>query len=302
MITIQQDVRLADYCRFHIGGAADHFAIASSEAELLEALKYARDRGLRHFVYAGGSNLFFDDAGFRGLVIKLEDGGWRLDAAGPEVLVSAGYELGRLVRELGERGHGGLEFLANIPGSVGGAVVGNAGCYGRCVADVLTGARVLDTESDAVESVGPEFLEYDYRHSRLKGTARFVVLEAALALTERSPDEIAAEVKQELEVRRGKHPHDAWCGGSYFKNPSREQPAWRLITEAGMAAARVGEAALSERHANFLVNEGSATAAQVIELTHAIQRAVHDKHGVHLAPEVRYVSATGVEELDYRQD
>jgi UDP-N-acetylmuramate dehydrogenase len=301
MIAMQHDVILADYCRFHIGGPADRFVIASSDAELLEALQYARDHNLRHFVYAGGSNLFFDDAGFRGLVIKLDDGGWRLAAAGPEVLVSAGYELGSLVRELGEQGYGGLEFLANIPGSVGGAVVGNAGCYGRCVADVLTGARVLDTESDSMKSVGPEYFGFDYRHTRLKGTARFVVLEAAFALTRRSPDEIAAEVEHELELRRGKHPHDAWCGGSYFKNPSRGQPAWQLITEAGMAAARVGGAALSERHANFLVNEGSATAAQVIELTHAIQRAVHDRHGVHLTPEVRYVSSSGVAELDYRK-
>ncbi len=301
MITILQDVRLADYCRFHIGGAADHFAVASGDAELLEALMYARDSGLRHFVYAGGSNLFFADAGFRGLVIKLEDGCWRLAGGGREVLVSAGYELGALVRELGEQGHGGLEFLANIPGSVGGAVVGNAGCYGRCVADVLTGARVLDTESDAVDSVGVDFLEYDYRHSKLKGSARYVVLEATFAVTDRVPAEIAAEVEQELELRRGKHPHDAWCGGSYFKNPSRERPAWRLITDAGMAGARVGDAALSERHANFLVNEGSATAAQVIELTYAIQRAVHDTHRVHLTPEVRYVGPEGVVELDCRR-
>lgn len=294
---IQTNVSLAEHCRFNVGGLADQFVQVTKAPDLLEAVAYARRKGLRYFILAGGSNLFFDDTGYRGLVIKLSDGGWQLDIEKRQVTASAGYSLSRLVRELAEEQRGGLEFLANIPGSVGGAVVGNAGCYGRAIADVLVRAQVYDVEEDKQLAAAPPFFDFSYRHSKLKYTSRYVVIDASLRLDPRPQDEIMAEVEEELAVRRHKHPHDARCAGSYFKNPGRGKPAWQVITEAGLADARVGSARLSPLHANFLINEGGATSAQIIELTRLIQRGVERRTGIKLIPEVRYVSPRGVVEL-----
>ncbi|MBN2082310.1 UDP-N-acetylmuramate dehydrogenase [bacterium] len=297
MPTIQQQVSLAGQCRFGVGGHADFFALVSGTQELVTALDYARQRKLRYVVFAGGSNLFFDDAGFRGLVIRLTNGDWHLDDKTGLVTAGAGFELWTLVRELAERGRGGLEFLANIPGSVGGAVVGNAGCYGRSVSEVLEAATVYDVETGEELAVQPEFFEYDYRHSRVKNDPRFVVTSAVLRTTARERTETLSEIAQELDLRESKHPHNAKCAGSYFKNPGRERPAWQVITEAGLAGARVGDAMLSPRHANFLINAGQATSAEIIELTRTIQQGVHAHSGIALTPEVRYVGPTGFVEL-----
>jgi UDP-N-acetylmuramate dehydrogenase len=199
------------------------------------------------------------------------------------------------VRNLAQHDLGGIEFLGNIPGSVGGAVVGNAGCYGRAVADVLVGAKLYDLAAREVVDVNPGYLAFAYRHSRLKDDPDKVVLDATLQLDPRPRESILGDLAEELEQRRQKHPHDAQCAGSFFKNPPGGKPAWQLITDAGMSTARVGRAALSPQHANFLVNEGGATSAQIIELEQSIRRAVYERCGVSLVPEVRYVSPTGVQ-------
>jgi UDP-N-acetylmuramate dehydrogenase len=297
VLDIQQNVILAEHCRFRVGGPADYFTAVTDAASLVAALELAAGQQLRYFILAGGSNLFFDDSGFRGLVIKLVNGGWQLNEDQSLVEASAGYALGALVRELAGEDRGGLEFLANIPGSVGGALVGNAGCYGQAIADVLSTAQVYDTEERRQLGVDNAFFEFAYRHSRLKESARYIALSATLKVAARPGGEVLSEIEDELKARLDKHPHEAWCAGSYFKNPSRDNPAWRVITEAGMADASVGDARLSPRHANFLVNDGTATSAEIIALTHTIQRAVREHSGIELVPEVRYVGPTGVVEL-----
>lgn len=297
MLQVKEKVVLAEHCRFRVGGPADFFACISSAIELEEALDFAHLQGVRYFVYGGGSNLFFDDAGFRGLVIRLQGGLYKLDRADASVCVSAGYDLPLLVRQLAEEDFGGIEFLGNIPGSVGGAVVGNAGCYGKAVADVLFNAEVYDARQRIITVWPLEALGYSYRHSRLKNEPWLIVLGAALKLQARPCQEVLAELQAELLSRLGKHPHEAWCAGSFFKNSSRERPAWRLITEAGMAHARVGGAALSPMHANFLVNAGGATSADILALVRKVQAAVRAQCGLLLKPEVRYVSPTGIAEL-----
>lgn len=297
MLHIREQEPLSEHCRFGVGGPADHYAEVADSAGLISALQFAREHGLRHFIYAGGSNLFFADAGFRGLVIKLSGGDWTLDASGLSATADAGLPLNRLVRELAEQGLGGLDFLANIPGSVGGAVVGNAGCYGRAVADALVGALVFDVATLAERQVGPEFFGFDYRHSKLKYTDQYVLLSATFRVERVDGAAVLAGIRAELEARLAKHPHDAKCAGSYFKNPSREQPAWRVITAAGLADAQVGGARLSPRHANFLINDGGATSADIIALTRLIQQGVKAHIGVELVPEVRYVGPEGVVEL-----
>lgn len=295
---IERNVRLGAECRFGVGGPADYFARVSSATELIQALQFAREHRLDYFIYAGGSNLFFDDNGFRGLVIRMMNGGWRLDEVGASVKVSAGYDLPKLVRELGRQGWGGIEFLGNIPGSVGGAVVGNAGCYGRSITEILTAAEVYLVAEDKLITVGPEWFEFRYRHSKLKYDPNGVVVSAVLKLVRRAPEEILSEVEEELNARLGKHPHDAMCAGSFFKNPSMELPAWKVITEVGMAEAQIGDAQLSPRHANFLVNNGHATATEIIALARQVQQAVKEKLGISLEPEVRYVGERGIEEVN----
>jgi UDP-N-acetylmuramate dehydrogenase len=288
---------LSAHCRFHVGGPADYFARITSPEALEAALRFAHDHSLRYFVYSGGSNLFFDDNGFRGLVLKLEDGGMDVDPERRLVRVSAGYELSALVRELADQNYGGLEFLANIPGSVGGAIVGNAGCYGRAIAQVLEGAVVFDVAEGKLAGQHPEFFEFAYRHSKLKHDNRWIVVSATLKLQDREGAHVHTEVDDELALRLLKHPHTAWCAGSFFKNPSPEYPAWRAISDAGMERAQVGDARLSPLHANFLVNENAATSAQIIELVRLIQRAVKLKLQLELIPEVRYVGPEGIVEL-----
>jgi len=296
MIQVREQVSLAGLCRFRVGGLADYFVQVSGLAELEEALGFAREHRLPYFVYSGGTNLFFDDAGFRGLVIRLKGGSWELAPGCDHVTASTGYTLGALVRELAAKDRGGLEFLGNIPGSVGGALVGNAGCYGKEIADVLREAAVFDTESQEQLTVEPAFFEFAYRHSKLKQTARYIALTATLATVPRPGADVLAELEAELDERQSKHPHDAHCAGSFFKNPSREFPAWRAITEAGLRQARVGDAALSERHANFLVNNGNATSADILALMRQIQAGVQQRLGIELAPEVRYISPGGTAE------
>ncbi len=297
MSFIQEQVVLAEHCRFRVGGLADYFAVISEVEELEMALAFARKHSLRYFVYGGGSNLFFDDAGFRGLVIRLQGGNYKVLSSGRSVLVSAGFDLPLLVRQLAEHDLGGVEFLGNIPGSVGGAVVGNAGCYGQAIADVLGRIEVFDTLTQQVERLLPAAIGFSYRHSRLKLDQQRIVLSAVLNLQLRPGSEVLAEVNTELLSRLRKHPHESWCAGSFFKNPSRERPAWRVITEAGVAHAREGGAALSKMHANFLVNAGGATCADIISLVRKVQQAVREQSGLELVPEVRYVSPTGIIEL-----
>jgi UDP-N-acetylmuramate dehydrogenase len=296
-IQIQQQVPLSEQCRFRVGGSADHFAQVSGEAELGEALAFAAAHGLRYFVYGGGSNVFFDDAGFRGLVVRLTNGGIAIDPAVGTVTAGAGFELAKLIRLAAEAGWGGAEFLGNIPGSLGGAIAGNAGCYGRSIAEVLERAVLLDAMTGEIIDAGPAFMEYGYRHSRLKAETRYIVTAASLRLAPREPVQVINELEQELADRLDKHPHEAWCAGSYFKNPGRHNPAWQLITDAGMKGAQVGGAQISPKHANFLINAGSATSADILALTAQVQRAVQASCGVELRTEVRYVSPTGPVDL-----
>ncbi len=294
-LDIQKRVKLSEYCRFSVGGSADFFVEVASAEEIQEAVRYAKQNKLNYFVYSGGSNLFFDDKGFRGLAIRITGGKFKLLSDGL-VLVDAGYELPKLVRDLASKGWGGLEFLGNIPGSVGGAIVGNAGCYGKSVADILQAARVYSAERNKVEVWKPEDFQFDYRHSNIKDDPDKIVLNATIKTTQRPPKEIIAELEQELDERINKHPHTAKCAGSFFKNPG-EMPAWKAIQEAGLHAFCIGGACLSDKHANFLINRGNATSEDILKLAREIRLRVKEKLNIKLEPEVRYVGEYGLEKI-----
>ncbi|MDD5605724.1 MAG: UDP-N-acetylmuramate dehydrogenase [Patescibacteria group bacterium] len=295
----QSDIKigepLAKHCRFGVGGAADFFVEVHSAEEIKEAINYASKNHLRYFVYGGGSNIFFDDKGFRGMVIQIVGGTFQL-ISDTCVQVDAGYSLPKLVRDLGVAGWGGLEFLGNIPGSLGGAIVGNAGCYGKCIADVLVSAQIFSVSTQHTETWQPADFAFDYRHSGIKEDPDKIVLSATLKLCQRPSEEILTGVEAELNERQSKHPHTAMCAGSFFKNPTN-LAAWQAISDAGLAQARIGDAGLSDKHANFLINYHQATSQDILQLARYIQKTVKDKLGVELKPEVRYIGENGLQKI-----
>lgn len=288
---------LEKHCRFHIGGPADYYVEVTNAAELNAAINFARGHNLRRFIYSGGSNLFFDDDGYRGLVIRFIEGGFAVSDDRRRIGVSAGYDLPALIRELAQHGIGGLEFLGNIPGSVGGAVVGNAGCYGKEIASFLISAGVYDTSTGEVIHKEPSFFEFSYRHSKLKYDPRFIVVSATMHVSENPTRFILEQVEGELAQRLAKHPHDAWCGGSFFKNPGKDNPAWLVIKDAGIDGSSVGGALLSPKHPNFLINGGDACSRDILDLARMVQANVKQKLKIDLIPEVRYVSPEGLQEI-----
>lgn len=296
-VRIRSNVLLGRHCRFGVGGPADFFVEVRSAADIREAYRFARERSLPCFTYSGGSNLFFDSAGFRGLVVRLIGGGWSVDEGNCVVNVSSGTDLPMLIRGLARQGIGGADFLGNIPGAVGGAVVGNAGCYGRNIQEMLLSAEIYDIEYDRMFTAEPDYFEFSYRHSRLKYDPLRMVVSARLQFAAADPMTTLEAVEEELQLRLAKHPHNARCAGSFFKNISREQPAWQLIAQAGLENSRVNGARLSQKHANFLINADDASSNDIIELANLVQLGVQQHVGIELETEVRYVGQLGVEEI-----
>lgn len=275
---------LSRHTTWRIGGPADLFIVPADRADLMTALRLLKDEGVPWLVLGYGSNVLVRDGGVRGAVIcprRLRritfDGGKR-------VRVEGGLPLMALVREAARRGLAGVETLAGIPGSVGGAVAMNAGAGGREMADLLMAARIAGEEGE--EEWRPERFAFGYRSSAV-GAERIVV-EATLQLRGAAAEEVQAELRQRLAHRRQAQNVGFPNAGSVFKNPPG-QPAWRLIEEAGMRGARAGGAKVSEVHANFIVNVGGATAADVESLIERVRRTVHRKHGIRLEPEVRVI-------------
>lgn len=280
---LEEAVPLAPLCAYGVGGPAEYLYRATTTGALVHAVAVARDLAVPFTVLGRMTNVVVADAGLPGLVVLARNEAQRFD--GERLTVGAGAELPALVADLAEGGLGGLEYAGNIPGSVGGAVVGNAGAYGRAVGDVLVSARLL--EDGRVRGAGPGDLAFGYRTSALKTRRDVVVLEATFALTSGDRDALRAEIARDAELRRTKHPLEYGSCGSYFKNPSRELPAARLIEEAGLKGLTVGRAQVSTRHANFLVALPGAKAIDVLALSDEVKRRVFEHSGVELVEEVR---------------
>jgi UDP-N-acetylmuramate dehydrogenase len=275
---------LAPHTSLRIGGPADFFLRVVSEEDLVGALRVAREHELPVFVLGGGTNLLVADRGIRGVVLQ---NGWR-DASvdGIEIEASSGTELAHVAARAARAGIEGLEWMATVPGTVGGAVHGNAGAFGTETADVLVEAELMDLNGDRwrrrVDQLG-----YAYRTSSLQGTPIVCV---RARFRGRAGDRASAvqRIKDMANERMQKQPLAQPNTGSIFRNPPGDH-AGRLIEAAGLKGRTVGGAAVSERHANFIVNTGGATAADVRALMQICQREVEERFGVKLVPEVELV-------------
>jgi len=280
---LEEAVPLAPYCAYGVGGPAELLYMARTTGELAHAARTARELRLPLTVLGGATNVLISDAGLPGLTVLARNEASSLD--GDLLQVEAGAELPSLVTDLARQGLAGLEFAGNIPGSIGGAVVGNAGAYGRAVSDVLVSVHLLDGATEHVKA--PEELEFGYRTSLFKQLPKLIVLSATFRLRPGESNALLDEIARDAKRRRSKHPLEYASCGSYFKNPSRELPAARLIEDAGLKGFTAGNARVSEKHANFLVALPGATAAGILALASEVKRRVREQSGHELVEEVR---------------
>ncbi len=265
-----------------IGGPADYYADVNSLSELIALRKISQTHRLPVFFLGAGSNLLVSDRGIRGLVLHLQGDFRRVDFSGTRVKVGAGVLMPALAKQAAERGLSGIESLIGVPGTIGGGLVMNAGTREGWLGSVVSSVQILG-DSLELESKKPEELAFAYRHSNLEG---LWVVGGELVLKTDEPATIMKRIDALLQYRTRTQPLATSNCGSVFKNPS-EGPAAQWIEKAGFKGTAVGGARVSERHANFIVNEGRATAQDVRELISRIQKKVQDEFKVHLEPEVK---------------
>lgn len=303
MLNIQSQIPLAPLTTFQIGGVAKYFVEVKSEDKIREAIQWAREQGEKFTILAGGSNVLVGDEGFDGLVIHIVSDGFSFD--GNILTADAGCNLLMLIRAAGAQGWGGWEKLAGIPGTIGGAVRGNAGAFGTEIKDVLVAAGGLNTKTLATTEFSNAECDFSYRHSFFKDHPEWIVTSAALQLQKTDVGESARLSEETITERERRHLQNVRAAGSYFMNPvasahivemfEKEKgmqsrggrvPAGWLIEKAGMKGATVGGAIASIQHPNYLVNDsGSATAADVLALAEKVKKAVNEQFGLVLEEE-----------------
>jgi UDP-N-acetylmuramate dehydrogenase len=288
MACITPQVSLQKLNTFRVGGVAEWLAMPRDRDDFDQVLAWATAVDLPVTLLGAGSNLLISDRGIPGLVLCTRR--WRqtrFNEATGQVTVAAGEPLPTLAWKAAKRGWRGLEWAVGIPGTVGGAVVMNAGAHGGCAADCLVSTTVIDREQGPIQ-LFPSDLAFQYRTSALQGAGR-VVLEATFQLEPgHDPAVVTAQTLAGLNQRRSTQPYDWPNCGSVFRNPL-PQTAGQLIEQTGLKGYRLGNAQVAERHANFILNLGGATAEEVYRLIHHVQQQVYDQWSLWLQPEVKCI-------------
>ena len=285
---------LSAHSSYRIGGPADLFVTVESQDELCRTVSLARECQVSYFLLGSGTNILVSDEGIRGLVIENRARGSRFEGQGEEAILwaEAGALLKDLARESVRRGLAGLEWAVGIPGTVGGAVVGNAGAYGGYVSDILTQVTILRANG-GIQELGAEELDFGYRTSRFKAANRErkvavpVILAAQFKLQSESVRVLRERVAEYARQRKARQPSEP-SAGSVFRRTD-QYPAGFLIEQAGLKGERIGDAQISPKHANFIVNLGEARASDVKALMDMAREAVLKQFGIELELEQELV-------------
>ena len=283
---VEAAIPMRELTTMRVGGAADCVVHAAGEQDIVNVMRACRENAVPLTLVGRGSNLVVRDGGLRGVVLHLGSAFADVAAEGNRVTAQAGASMGALARAAQRRSLAGLEFAEGIPGSVGGGVYMNAGAYGGEMSQVLECARVLMPTGE-IATLDAAALDMRYRHTALMASGG-VVLSATFRLQPDDPAQIAARMADYSQRRREKQPLQYASSGSFFKRPEGYF-AGKLIQDAGLKGASVGDAQISELHAGFLINRGSATAGDVLALMERVQHEVEAQFGVKLEPEVRII-------------
>ena len=277
---------MSRHTTFRIGGPADIFVLPQNARQAAEAVAVCRNSGVSFFILGNGSNLLVSDAGYRGVIIQIFKNMESFSVEGCTVRAEAGALLSALAASARDAGLKGMEFASGIPGTLGGAVTMNAGAYGGEMKDILRTVTILDRENQ-IRTLDVSELGLGYRTSLVQ-TEGWIVLEAEMCLQPGDRQAITARMEELREARTSKQPLNYPSAGSTFKRPAGNF-AGKLIMEAGLAGASVGDARISEKHCGFLVNTGKASAADVIRLIRHVQDVVEEQSGIRLETEVKFL-------------
>ncbi len=283
---IERNVTLSSYTSYKTGGKALYFAKCYNSQDTAAALKFAVDNNMPYEIIGGGSNLLIHDDGYKGLIISTAELNRYIINKGSNIIkCGAGISLAELVYYTCQKGLAGMESMAGIPGSLGGAVRMNAGAYDQEIKDTCLSVTLMDTKGN-MKTVSNKDIGFSYRKS--KAVDNHIVLSAEFSYTKKTPEELLAKRKEILAKRREKQPlHKPSCG-SVFKRPEGNY-AGTLIEKCGLKGYRIGGAVVSEKHGNFILNENNATSADIYNLIQHVIQEVYNQTGITLEPEVRMI-------------
>ena len=309
---IQKNISLKNYTTFKIGGPAKYFFVATIKKDLVRAIRLAKKFNLPFFILGGGSNLLVSDKGFSGMVIKFQMSNVK-PMGSPKfakqiwgniqmskLYTEAGAPLSLLVNQSIKQNLSGLEWAVGIPGTVGGAIYGNAGAFKKNISAAIKKAEILDVRNLKIKKFKKQDCKFNYRDSIFKHKKNLIILSAELQLKKGNKKEVQKKLKECLDYRKQTQPLEFPSAGSIFKNPSPTQilkkfrraknfSAGELIEKCGLKGKRTGGAKISEKHANFIVNLGGAKAKDVKKLINLAKKKVKKKFGITLAEEIQHL-------------
>lgn len=277
---------LAKHTTLRVGGLARVFVQPTNKACFVAVIRLVRELGLDFKILGKGSNLLPSDAVFEGVVIQTDKGLTHIEVDGTTVTVGAGVSDVKLARSVAKLGLAGIEFLSGIPGTIGGAVFMNAGAYLREMSDVLVKVQIID-EQNELQWLAADELDLSYRKSIFQQKLDWLIVEAVLQLAPGDCEEILTTMRLRKEKRCSSQPLDLPSAGSTFRNPDGHA-AWCLIEAAGLRGFTIGGAMVSDKHTNFVVNAGGATASDVAAVISHVKRVVYDTTGLEMHQEVEF--------------
>lgn len=295
---IKKNVLLKDYTTFKIGGPAKYFFVAKNKKDLIKAILMAKKIGLPFFILGGGSNLLVSDKGFKGLVIKVKSQ-IRQPAdkiKNNKIFAETSIPLAALVNKTVENNLTWLEWAAGIPGTVGGAIRGNAGAFGKSMKNIVKEVEVYDTKNGKIKILKNKNCKFNYRDSIFKKKKNLIILSATLQLKKGNKKEIKKKIKKNLEQRNKTQPLNFPSAGSIFKNP-KGFSAGELIEKCGLKGKKIGKIEISKKHANFIVNLGGGRTKDVKKLIKLIKKEVKNKFDVELEEEIQYLGFNALDKL-----
>lgn len=278
---IKYNEPMSKHTTFKVGGNADVFAVVDSLEKLEKILKLEQ----KITVIGNGSNILVKDAGIRGIVIKYTANDYKIEEN--YVTASSGITNAKLANILLKNELSGFEFAAGIPGTLGGAIVMNAGAYGREIKELITETKYVDMQTKEIKTISVSEHKFDYRKSIFQ-TMESIILETTLKLEKGKYDEIQSKMEEYAKKRRISQPLEMPNAGSTFKRTGENVTA-KLIDEAGLKGYRIGGAEVSTKHAGFVVNKGDATAKDILDLIDHIQKVVYEKFGKNIEPEIKII-------------